>query len=64
MEKNNMVSYMGPVEFSIEIALEKIEDILEDKYNLSRPLFRIISKIKSGLGKALKKKTAEGYLFL
>jgi Fe2+ transport system protein B len=31
-----MVSYMGPVEFSIEIALEKIENILEKKYNLSR----------------------------
>jgi ferrous iron transport protein B len=36
MEKDNMVSYMGPVEFSIEIALEKIENILEKKYNLSR----------------------------
>ena len=31
-----MVSYMGPVEYSIEIALEKIETILGAPYNLSK----------------------------
>jgi len=32
------------------------------KYNLSRPLNKIISKVKSSLGKALKKKTADTFL--
>lgn len=32
------------------------------KYNLSRPLNKIISKVKSSLGKALKKKTANTFL--
>lgn len=32
------------------------------KYNLSKPLYRIISKVKSSLGKALKKKTADTFL--
>lgn len=32
------------------------------KYNLSQPLFRLISKVKSSLGKALKKKTADTFL--
>lgn len=32
------------------------------KYNLSQPLFKIISKVKSSLGKALKKKTADTFL--
>ncbi|WP_370391392.1 sulfite exporter TauE/SafE family protein [uncultured Winogradskyella sp.] len=32
------------------------------KYNLSRPINRIISKVKSGLGKALKKKTADTFV--
>jgi sulfite exporter TauE/SafE len=32
------------------------------KYNFSKPLFKIISKVKSGLGKALKKKTADTFL--
>jgi sulfite exporter TauE/SafE len=32
------------------------------KYNLSRPINRIISKVKSGLGKALKKKTADTFI--
>ncbi|UCD35665.1 MAG: ferrous iron transporter B [Nitrospiraceae bacterium] len=36
MEGSNMVSYMGPVEYSIEIALEKIETILGAPYNLSK----------------------------
>ncbi len=32
------------------------------KYNFSKPLFHIISKVKSGLGKALKKKTPDTFL--
>lgn len=32
------------------------------KYNLSKPLYRVISKVKSSLGKALKKKTADTFL--
>lgn len=32
------------------------------KYNLSRPLNRVISKVKSALGQALKKKTADTFL--
>ncbi|EDP71827.1 hypothetical protein FBALC1_12037 [Flavobacteriales bacterium ALC-1] len=32
------------------------------KYNLSRPLNKLISKVKSNLGKALKKKTADTFL--
>jgi sulfite exporter TauE/SafE len=32
------------------------------KYNLSKPLYRLISKVKSKLGKALKKKTADTFL--
>lgn len=33
-----------------------------NKYNLSKPLYRLISKVKSSLGKALKKKTADTFL--
>jgi len=33
-----------------------------NKYNFSRPLYKIISKIKSALGKSLKKKTADTFL--
>ena len=32
------------------------------KYNFSKPLFKIISKVKSGLGSALKKKTLDTFL--
>lgn len=32
------------------------------KYNLSKPLHRLISKVKSSLGKALKNKTADTFL--
>ena len=32
------------------------------KYNLSKPLYKIILKVKTGLGKALKKKTADTFL--
>lgn len=33
-----------------------------NKYNFSKPLFRLISKVKTALGKALKKKTADTFL--
>lgn len=33
-----------------------------NKYNFSKPIYRIISKVKSSLGKALKKKTADTFL--
>jgi sulfite exporter TauE/SafE len=32
------------------------------KYNLSKPLYKLISKVKTSLGKALKKKTADTFL--
>ena len=33
-----------------------------NKYNFSKPIYKIISKVKSSLGKALKKKTADTFL--
>jgi uncharacterized protein len=33
-----------------------------NKYNFSKPLFKLISKVKSALGKALKKKTPDTFL--
>lgn len=33
-----------------------------NNYNFSKPLYRLISKVKSSLGKALKKKTADTFL--
>ncbi|MGS2726923.1 sulfite exporter TauE/SafE family protein [Psychroserpens sp. BH13MA-6] len=33
-----------------------------NKYNLSKPIYRVISKVKTSLGKALKKKTADTFL--
>lgn len=33
-----------------------------NKYNFSKPIYKVISKIKSSLGKALKKKTADTFL--
>jgi len=33
-----------------------------NKYNFSKPIYKLISKVKSGLGKALKKKTADTFL--
>ena len=33
-----------------------------NKYNLSKPLYRVISKVKSALGKELKKKTPDTFL--
>jgi hypothetical protein len=35
---------------------------LLNKYNFSRPVYRLISKIKTGLGTALKKKTPDTFL--
>ncbi len=32
------------------------------KYNLSKPIYKLVSKVKSSLGKALKKKTADTFL--
>jgi sulfite exporter TauE/SafE len=32
------------------------------KYNLSKPVYKLISKVKTSLGKALKKKTADTFL--
>lgn len=32
------------------------------KYNLSKPIYKVISKVKTRLGKALKKKTADTFL--
>ncbi|MFD2916195.1 sulfite exporter TauE/SafE family protein [Psychroserpens luteus] len=33
-----------------------------NKYNFSKPLYRLISKVKTSLGKSLKKKTADTFL--
>lgn len=33
-----------------------------NKYNISKPIYKIISKVKSSLGSALKKKTADTFL--
>ncbi|WP_250434409.1 sulfite exporter TauE/SafE family protein [Hanstruepera flava] len=33
-----------------------------NKYNLSKPIYKVISKVKSGLGNALKRKTADTFL--
>jgi sulfite exporter TauE/SafE len=33
-----------------------------NRYNFSKPIYKIISKVKSSLGKALKKKTADTFL--
>lgn len=33
-----------------------------NKYNFSKPIYKIISKVKSGLGQALKKKTSDTFL--
>ena len=35
---------------------------LFNKYNFSKPIYKIISKVKSALGEALKKKTADTFL--
>ncbi len=33
-----------------------------NKYNFSKPLYKVVSKVKSALGKALKKKTTDSFL--
>ncbi|RKE98175.1 sulfite exporter TauE/SafE family protein [Ichthyenterobacterium magnum] len=33
-----------------------------NKYNVSKPIYKIVSKVKSALGKSLKKKTADTFL--
>lgn len=33
-----------------------------NKYNISKPIYRLISKVKSALGSALKRKTADTFL--
>jgi hypothetical protein len=35
-----------------------------NKYNFSKPIYKVIGKIKSGLGQALKKKTADTFLII
>lgn len=35
---------------------------LFNKYNFSKPMYKLISKVKSGLGQALKRKTADTFL--
>ena len=39
-----------------------IPDKTLNKYNISKPLYKLISKVKSALGSALKKKTADTFL--
>ena len=46
----------------IMIATVSIPSRIFNRYNLSRPIFIIISKIKSELGTSLKKKTADTFL--
>ena len=44
------------------IAIVIIPQKTLNKYNISRPIFNLISKIKTSLGTALKKKTADTFL--
>ena len=46
----------------VMIAIVLIPVSLFNKYNFSKPLYRFISKVKTALGKALKKKTADTFL--
>ncbi|NND61677.1 MAG: sulfite exporter TauE/SafE family protein [Flavobacteriaceae bacterium] len=46
----------------IMITLVVIPPHILNKYAFSRPIYRIISKVKSGLGEALKKKTPDTFL--
>ncbi len=45
----------------VMIALVIIPQELLNKYSISRPLYRLISKVKSGMGKALKRKTSDTF---
>lgn len=44
------------------IAVVLIPTRIFNKYNFSKPIYKIISKVKSALGQALKKKTADTFL--
>lgn len=43
------------------IAVVLVPTRVFNKYNLSRPIYRVIGKVKSALGKELKKKTADTF---
>lgn len=47
---------------TLMIAIVLIPSKIFNKYNFSKPIYRIISKLKSGLGQALKKKTSDTFL--
>ncbi|MEM9679627.1 MAG: sulfite exporter TauE/SafE family protein [Bacteroidota bacterium] len=47
---------------AIMIIVVLIPQHIFNRYNASKPLYKIISKLKSGLGKALKKKTNDTFL--
>lgn len=44
------------------IVLVLIPQTIFNKYNVSKPIYKLISKVKSALGSALKKKTADTFL--
>lgn len=44
------------------IVIILIPQTVFNKYNLSKPIYKLISKVKSALGSALKKKTADTFL--
>jgi sulfite exporter TauE/SafE len=44
------------------IVLVLVPTQMVNKYNFSKPIYNLISKVKSALGKALKKKTADTFL--
>ena len=46
----------------IMILVVVIPDKTLNKYNISKPIYKLISKVKSALGTALKKKTADTFL--
>ncbi|MDO6597074.1 sulfite exporter TauE/SafE family protein [Oceanihabitans sp. 2_MG-2023] len=46
----------------IMIVVVVIPSRIFNKYNFSKPIYKLISKVKSSLGKALKKKTADTFL--
>jgi len=46
----------------IMIVVVLIPTTIFNKYNFSKPIYRIIGKVKSGLGQALKRKSADTFL--
>ena len=46
----------------IMIVIVLVPSQIFNKYNLSKPIYKIINKVKSGLGQALKRKTADTFL--